>query len=389
MLRILLFLFPMSIVGQSIEENLQYINGQFEQFNKYETSFDVNEVTKTITCQDKFGMYSSFLKDIEINSDESGENIGIYCLDGSKCISSIKKDGREGSNFSNYMVNLSKEGELIANVEEVIEKFSIIKKSILESDSVFPNSQASTLKYEVELQLQALNAILNANSQDQNNWYFDWDSYWLIEETDSCKVHIPLEKTTIEYSERENVQSFRHGFVFKSEDEDIFKKCSSLESNVNKTHFYLDNQSNAEGAIISLKAIQELVSNGPAHLSPITPNKSIDEQLSYINDQFQKYNKYNTRFFVDLSTQELIWVQDFGETRASLDQIEFKADYENEWFLIFCKNGSEKCISYTSPKGSKINYNDYSMSLKEGEHFIPHIAEIINKFNELANTVSN
>ena len=83
-LRLFLFLFPISIVGQSIEENLQYINGQFEQFNKYETSFDVNEVAKKITCQDKFGMYSSFLKDIEINSDESGENIGIYCLDGSK-----------------------------------------------------------------------------------------------------------------------------------------------------------------------------------------------------------------------------------------------------------------------------------------------------------------
>ena len=84
---ILLFIFPVTTFGQNIEENLQFINEQFDQFNNYETSFDINKADKKIICRDKFGMYSAFLKDIEFKLDDIGENIGIYCHEDSECIS--------------------------------------------------------------------------------------------------------------------------------------------------------------------------------------------------------------------------------------------------------------------------------------------------------------
>jgi hypothetical protein len=379
-----LFLFPISILGQSIQENLDYINVQFEKFNKYDTSFDVDKVEKKIVCHDKFGVYSASFEAIEFRVDSLKKSIGMFCIDGSKrCISSKLKDGRKGLSFYSYTMELAQNEELIPDAGVIIEKFSLIKKAILESEFINLNSPINVLKYDVELQLQDLNAIFEKHSQNQNKWSFDWDNYWLIGETASCKVQIPLEKITIDYYERENVQNFRHGFVFKSEDSEILENCTNFENNVNKTQDYLDNLSSAEAAINYFKTIQKLVIDGPSSLSPPLPHEEIDQLFDYINEQFKKYNKFNTRFFIDLDEQELVWIQEFGESRAPLDMIDFEADYKQGWFVIYCKDGRSKCVTSTNPKGKKIQNSEYSMSLMENDKVIPHIDDVINKFKEL------
>ncbi len=389
LLSVFLFFYPSSFFAQTIQENLEYINTQFDQFNKYQTSFAVDEVAKKIICRDKFGMYSAFLNDVEMKKDESGKSIGIFCLDESKCISSLKKDGSVGPGFSNYTLELSQDGVLISNADTVLEKFSIIKKSILEGDFRTSNFQISTLKYKVALQLQALNAIFQEHSHYQNIWSFDWENQQLVGRTETCEVRIALENVTVEFYEKENQQKYRFGFVFKSSGSDILEKCPSFENNVSKTYEYVDSLEYAEKAIDAIKTIQNLVSEGPFSLSPTPSQEDIDRLLGYINNQFKKYNAFNTRFFVDLENKELVWIQDFGEIRTSIDQIDFKADYENGWIVIFCKNESLKCISFTTPNSSKIQYTEYSMSLKENDKIILHIEDVIKKFDELVDTVSN
>ncbi len=388
-LRFILLFFPFAICSQTVQENLQYINNQFEQFNKYQTSFDVDEVSKKIICRDKFGMYSAYLKDIKIKKDESEASLEIFCIDESKCISSLKKDGRKGSDFSNYSMELSKDRILVSNVDTVLDKFSKIRKAVLENDIDTSNAQNSHLIAEVEHQLHKLNSIFLEHSHYQNIWSFDWENQHLIGRTETCEVRIAISNVTIEFYEKENQQKFRYGFVIKSTGSDITEKCPSFEDYVSKTYEYVDRFDFAEEAIHSIKTIQRLVSGKNEPPSTIAPTNTIDQQLSYINNQFKKYNAFNTRFFVDLKNMELIWIQDFGESRAPINDIDFKADYENGWIIIFCKNKSLKCISFANPGGTNFQYTEYSMSLKENDETIAHMDKIIKKFRKLQKEIIN
>ena len=115
-LRFFLLFLPFSLFGQSVQENLESINAQLAQFNNFQTSFELDQVAKTIICRDKFGTYSAFLKDIVLEKDDSGKNIEIYCLDESKCISSLKKDGSPGSSFSSYSIGLSQNADTVSSI---------------------------------------------------------------------------------------------------------------------------------------------------------------------------------------------------------------------------------------------------------------------------------
>jgi hypothetical protein len=211
----------------------------------------------------------------------------------------------------------------------------------------------------------------------------------LVGRTETCEVRIAISNVTIEFYEKENQQKYRYGFVIKSAVSDITEKCPSFENNVSKTYEYVDSFEFAEDAIQVIKTIQSLVSGKNEPVSTIAATNKIDQQLSYINNQFKKYNAFNTRFFVDLKNMEIVWIQDFGESRAPIDEIGFKADYENGWVIIFCKNESLKCVSFANSGGTKFQYNEYSMSLKENEKVISHIDEVIEKFREFQKEIIN
>ena len=97
--------FPFVISGQTIQENLEFINLQFEKYNNYGTSFEVDEDSNTLTCHDKFGTFIVFFEDVEFKMESNGRNIGIFCLDHLQpCISTLQEDGFEGATFSKYTI---------------------------------------------------------------------------------------------------------------------------------------------------------------------------------------------------------------------------------------------------------------------------------------------
>jgi len=380
-LRIFFFLSPIALYGQTIEENLQYINTIFEQFNAYETTFEVDEDEKKLIFRDKFGSYFSNFEDIEIKIDAAQKSIGIFCLDETrKCISSTQKDGSEGVSFPKYTMELTQNGELIGGAQTVVDKFLLIKKIVLGADFKTPISNDEKLKSKVETEIEKINAIFNDHSHYQNVWSFDWENLLLIDKTNTCEVRIPI-VTTVEYFEKDNDQKYRKGFVFKSKDDDIFVKCPSYENNVGKTNEYVDSLKFAEAVINSIKTIQDLVLE--QNTASSAPSSPIDLQLEMINLEFKKYNKFNTRFFIDQAKMELIWIQEFGESRAPLDQIAFKVDYDKGWIVIDCNEGISRCITSLSPEGKIIQHDEYSMSLKENGKVIPHIDDLIEMFENL------
>ena len=382
--------FPFLIFSQSIQENLDFINAQFEKYNQYGTRFEVDQITKTITCQDKFGTYIAFFEDVEFRLNPAKTSIGIYCIEQSnQCISTIQKNGEEGPELSDYNMDLHENNKAIPQIDNVLEKFKHLKQSILKSDSETVSSQVQGLKYRVDLQLRELNAIFKEHSNQQNLWSFNWDNYWFVSESDSCKILIPLEKVEIEYQEKENVQSFRHGVVILSEKLDILKKCKTSESKLQTTSFQMESLDDANAAIENFKTIQLLISDGPQPIAAIATKVDIDQLLSYINNQFKKYNQYNTRFFVDESKKELIWIQEFGETRVAINQIDVKADYENGWLVIFCAQKNDRCIHSANGAGKTLQSYEYSMSLIENDRVISHIDEVIDTFKKLIAGMTN
>ena len=381
-------LFPLSILGQSIQENLDYINALFAKFNKYDTSFDIDKVSKRIICRDKFGTYTAFFDDIEIKRESNGTNIGIFCLNTlDKCITSIQKDGSSGYNYSKYTMGLTEQDNPGDHIDIIIDKFAFIKKKIQETNLSSGDSQNQKLRYEVDLQLQKLNTIFKDHSNHQNTWSFDWENYWLVGKTSSCEVFIPLEKVMIESYERTGVENYQHGFVIKSTAPIIIEKCTSYENKVDKTFDYLDNAAQAEAAVDCFETIQILVGGEPTTIIPSPSAESIEQSLYYINDQFQKHNDYNTRFFVDIESKELIWISDFGETRTPADQVNIKTNNVKGWIIIDCTNRGSKCITFTSANGSKLQYSEYSMSLTENGKLIPLIEEVVEKFEDIINAV--
>ena len=388
LLRIFFLLLPIITFGQTIEENLQYVNTQFEQYNDFETSFAVDKLNKKIVCRDKFGTYSASLQDIEIRIDTLKKSIGLFCIDNStKCISSTQRDGNEGVSLTRYTMELTQKGKLISNANVVIEKLLSVKKEVIEVEAISLETQNESLEDRVEREIQNINVIFQDHSHYQNDWSFDWENLMLINKSSSCEVRVPIAKMTIEYFEKDNQQEYRKGFVFKSANDNIYVKCESYENNVSKTHEYVDSLKFAEAVINSIKNIQTIVSKKQVANPALA--KTVDQHLYHINEEFKKYNNFNTRFFLDVEKRELVWVQEFGESRAPIDLIDFKANYNQGWLVIFCKEGLSRCVSSTGPKGGKIQNNEYSMSLKEDEKVIDHLDKIINEFRALIKAIDD
>ena len=115
--------------------------------------------------------------------------------------------------------------------------------------------------------------------------------------------------------------------------------------------------------------------------------QSISSNLQYINNQFDKYNAYETSFSVNLASKELICEDKFGILKANFADV--KIDYEKKNIGIYCLN-NDKCIRYYGKNGTRKpdnDYNNYTMGLRINDEMIPHIDDVIDKFDELKTLV--
>ncbi len=382
-LRLFLIFCTFAASGQTIQQSLHFINRQCAQFNKYDTSCDVDPENGKIIFFDKYGMYSALLNDVEFKSGQAGVSIEIGCDGETKCFSSLKKDGSPGQNFPAFTIGFSKNGEDQADIEALLQHFYNLKNSVLQINPDAVALPDDISKSDIETQLQMLNALFDEHSPEAVFWSFDFENQFVMGKTNSCEWHIPITRMSISFIENDTTKDFQNGIIFQAHQSDIIENCSGLESRISRTVYYLDSLEKALDAIRCLEIIQHSVLSQSGVNTTDQASGLMAQLLNYINGQFEKYNQYQTRFYVDVATQELVWVQEFGISRAQIGQISFSADQQNGWLLINCEAEDLKCITSTSFQGQKYQSEEYSMSIKENDQIIPHFDTVVAKFYEL------
>lgn len=391
MLFFLLILLPSFLIGQSISENLRYINDQFSLYNAYETSFHVDKSTKEMICEDKFGILKANWSDIEITASESF--IGIYCLNmGSECIRYYDKDGtrnyEEGK--SSYTMGLNENDKIISNVNIVLEKFAEIKRIITSENHISLGSHNLGVERQINVELNTVNQIFQRSSEYKNVYTIDFSKKTITATTKSCRAIVPVKSgLSLNYYQRSG--DYGYGFYFENSDKSILESCTSFEDHTEKTHEYLSNYEDAQTVIHSLKNIINLLESnslGGGSDGTMVGNISADELLHYINEQFRNYNAYNTVYGIDVSSKRLTWKNDFGANYVKFKNLEVRADYENSWIGIYCLSGDE-CISQKTTSGDAAYYSKYTMSLNQDGKMISHINEVVSSFSKLKAQILN
>jgi hypothetical protein len=100
------------------------------------------------------------------------------------------------------------------------------------------------------------------------------------------------------------------------------------------------------------------------------------KNILYINQEFAKYNPYNTMFRIDKDDKKLIWYNEYGERSGDLYDLEFRVNSSSVG--VYCIDGDE-CIDND---GSTIA--QYTMTFEDDNGDQPSSATLIpEKFNEI------
>lgn len=114
----------------------------------------------------------------------------------------------------------------------------------------------------------------------------------------------------------------------------------------------------------------------------ITDSDEPTALLFYINSQFSKYNKYDSRFDIDKETNELIFVNKFGIARIPFANIDFKINEKTKSVDVYCLDG-EKCIEKYDGSGELTTWSYYNVSLIDGDEMSSEIYTVLRKCKKL------
>ncbi|MGB0862527.1 MAG: hypothetical protein ACPG19_14380 [Saprospiraceae bacterium] len=108
---------------------LDYINGEFQKYNSYDSFFSVDKYNKTLIFSNSMGDSEPIpLANIDFRINEQHKSIDIYCIDGSRCI-------KKGSDWDYYNVSLIDNGEMISHIGAVTRKCKELKSIVMTGES--------------------------------------------------------------------------------------------------------------------------------------------------------------------------------------------------------------------------------------------------------------
>ncbi len=110
-------------------ETLKYVNSLLNLYNKYNSHLDLDEYANELVFTDKFSELRADVNDVEFRRSE--ENMGIYCKNGSECLSS--KDVETGvaeSSKSKYTFGVKRDGIAVPEVSTAIDKLNTMLMSL-------------------------------------------------------------------------------------------------------------------------------------------------------------------------------------------------------------------------------------------------------------------
>jgi hypothetical protein len=109
----------------NMTETLKYVNSLLNLYNKYNSHLEVDEYTDELVFTDKFSELRADVNDVEFR--RSGENIGIFCKNGTECLSSKDIDtGVAESYKSKYTFGVQRDGVAVPEVSTAVDKLNVM-----------------------------------------------------------------------------------------------------------------------------------------------------------------------------------------------------------------------------------------------------------------------
>jgi len=264
-------------MGNTVEDNLRYINEQCGKYNNLDTRFEINQPSKELILYDKMGKVRANFSEIEFRIVDHSDYLGIFCIsEGQSCIKAFKKDGTPQSrDFKKYVFSLRKDGKLIEHAEEVVQRFTELKKwvvnGIKKDNAPIAIERALTpsehLLLQVDQNINEINIIFQSNSQYKNHFEFDPQKRILTSKTRTCTVTIELDKIVgINYYPKEGSGPYSYGYYFEADMENIIENCTGFQQLTKVTFQYLSEEQTAKEVIRLFQEIKTLSDRLPRRM---------------------------------------------------------------------------------------------------------------------------
>jgi hypothetical protein len=125
-------------------ETLKYVNSLLNLYNEYNSHLDVDEYTNELVFTDKFSELRADVNDVEFRP--SGENMGIYCKNGSECLSSKDIDtGVAESYKSKYTFGVKRNDKAVTEVNTAIDRLNAMLVGLSGGSSSLNSSYISAI----------------------------------------------------------------------------------------------------------------------------------------------------------------------------------------------------------------------------------------------------
>lgn len=363
------------VSAQSVSDNLRYINQQFDRYNAYESSLDVQN--GKLVFQNKFGPAYIDFKDIGFRINYKFNSIDIYCLDGSKC---IKKGD---SDWDYYNISMIENGTIAEDVIfETLDRIRAIKKYYVSSEKYvyYGNSEDDLLRY------------INRQFDRYNKYYarFEVEDDKLVFSNKFGTAKIPFRE--INFKINTNTKSVE---VHCNDGSKCIQKYD-FDGSVTGWDFYNVSLVEEDGSMSNVAyTVKEKcdkllalhngggnVDNRPSFDPNAYDESTIDGLLAGINAAFDRYNTYESKFSVDRYNKTLNFENNMSPADPlRFSDIGFRVTESRNSIDIYCKDGS-KCIQ---KGGSSWDY--YNVSLVDGDDMYNGIYDILRKCEKLQNMI--
>lgn len=188
-----------TLAPMSVSETLRYTNDLFDLYNKYDSAVNVDLVTDEMIFADKFSELRGRFSMVEFRRD--GENMGMFCKDGSNCLRSRDtKTGEQESPRSKYTFGIKSNGKAVAETDIAISRLNSMLKE-LSGAVARPGKTSGVISSQLEIINNAFKKYNNYNTVfsvrgDRLHWdsrvanvsgdlndltfYINYDNNWMV-----------------------------------------------------------------------------------------------------------------------------------------------------------------------------------------------------------------
>lgn len=186
-----------------IVEALRYVNNLFDRYNEYNSQLNVDVLTNEVVFTDKFSELRGYVSEVEFRM--SGENMGLFCKNGSECLrSESAKTGEAEASKVKYTFGVKQNDVAVPEASTAVAKLNSMLTAMQggSSSTAYSNNSLSAVarknleiindafdkynKYETVFSVQGKNlhwdsSVANVKAELKNlTFYIDYENNWMV-----------------------------------------------------------------------------------------------------------------------------------------------------------------------------------------------------------------